>query len=131
MIGPETEPILHIALMIPNHCPLKRKGTKSVTRISVKAINPPPPMPWNDLPTRSVPKSLARAATRAPIRKKIRPTITIGLRPKMCENEAKLGWKIVEHRRKDVPDQNASIAVPLSLCAMIWRAQSIKWLSPF
>lgn len=119
IIGPVTDPTLHIALMIPNHWPLNRNGIKSVTRISVKAINPPPPIPWNDLPTSSMPKLLDKAATIAPIRKKTRAVITRGLRPKMCEKEAKLGWNIVEVRRKDVPDQKASIAVPLSFCDMI------------
>lgn len=90
-MGPVTDPILHIALMKPNHWPRKRNGTISVTKISVKAINPPPPIPWNDLPTSRVPKSFDRAATMAPMRKKTRATITIGFRPKMCENEAKLG----------------------------------------
>jgi hypothetical protein len=42
-----------------------------------------------------------------------------GLRPKMWEKEPRTGWKIVEVRRKEVPDQKASIAVPLSTLAMI------------
>lgn len=37
---------------------------------------------------------------------------TKGLRPKIWESEAKLGWKTVEVRRKEVPDQKASMAVP-------------------
>ncbi len=40
----------------------------------------------------------------------------------MCENEAKLGWKIVEVSRKEVPAQKASIAVPLSCFAIIWSS---------
>jgi len=51
--------------------------------------------------------------------KRTSETIITGFRPKMWEKEAKFGWKIVEQRRKEVPDQKASIAVPLSLSAMI------------
>ena len=43
----------------------------------------------------------------------------------MCEKEAKLGWNMVEVRRKDVPDQKASIAVPLSFCAMIYISVNV------
>jgi hypothetical protein len=57
----------------------------------------------------------------APTRKKISATMITGLRPKICENEAKLGWKIVDVRRKEVPAQKASIALPLSCLAMIWK----------
>ena len=59
----------------------------------------------------------------APTMKKTSETIITGFRPKMWEKEAKFGWKIVEQRRKDVPDQKASIAVPLSLSAIIWPGQ--------
>ena len=37
----------------------------------------------------------------------------------MWEKDAKLGWKMVEQSRKDVPDQKASMAVPLSFRATI------------
>lgn len=43
-----------------------------------------------------------------------------GLRPKMLESEPVMGWKTVEVRRKEVPAQKASIAVPPSFWAMIW-----------
>ncbi len=33
------------------------------------------------------------------------------LRPMMCENDAQVGWKTVEQRRKHVPHQKAWIAV--------------------
>ena len=82
-MGPVTEPTLHIALMIPNHWPLCLSGTKSVTRISVRAMSPPPPTPWRDLPTRRDPNPSAVAATMAPMRKKTRATITRVFRPKM------------------------------------------------
>jgi hypothetical protein len=39
-------------------------------------------------------------------------TIITGMRPKICEKLAKFGWKTVLARRKAVPDQNASMAVP-------------------
>ncbi len=120
MIGPVTEPTLHMALIIPNHCPLSLSGTKSVTTISVSAISPPPPIPCSERPTSRGPKFFETPATIAPTRKKTRATMMTCLRPKMCEKLAKLGWKMVEHSRKEVPAQNASIAVPFSFCAIIW-----------
>ena len=56
----------------------------------------------------------------APTRNRTRATMMTGRRPKMCEKEAKEGWKMVEVRRKDVPAQKASMAVPLRRLAMIW-----------
>lgn len=41
----------------------------------------------------------------------------------MWEKEAKFGWKMVEQSKKDVPDQKASIADPLSFWAMICEGQ--------
>ena len=114
MTGPETEPMAHIPLMMPNHWPLKRSGTKSVTTISVKAIRPPPPMPCSERPTRRTANSLATAQMMAPTVKKTKAVKIMGLRPKMWEKEAKLGWKMVEQSKKDVPDQKASMAEPLS-----------------
>ena len=118
MMGPVTLPMLHILLINPNHCPLNLNGTRSVTTISVKAISPPPPIPWSERPTNKGPKLFETDATMAPTKKKTRATMITGLRPKICEKEAKLGWKMVEVRRKDVPAQKASIAVPLSCLAM-------------
>lgn len=66
---------------------------------------------------------MATAATMAPMVKKTRATMTKGLRPKMCENDAKFGWKTVEVSKKDVPAQKASMAVPFSAWAMICRYQ--------
>lgn len=51
----------------------------------------------------------------APAVKKTRATRMRALRPKMSERAAKVGWKTVEVRRKEVPDQKASMAVPPSL----------------
>lgn len=52
--------------------------------------------------------------------------ISTGLRPKMWEKDAKVGWNTVEVRRKEVPAQKACIAVPLSsfaiVCTYISRA---------
>lgn len=112
MIGPDTDPKAHMELMRPNHLPLNLNGTRSVTTISVRAIKPPPPIPCNERPTSKTSKFGLVAATMAPTTKKTRPTMIIGFLPKMCEKLAKLGWKMVEHRRKEVPDQKASIAVP-------------------
>lgn len=55
----------------------------------------------------------------APMVKKTSATRISALRPKMSEREAKLGWKTVDVRRKDVPDQKASIALPWSFSEMI------------
>lgn len=123
--GPETEPMAHMPLIIPNHWPLSRSGTRSVTTISVRAISPPPPMPCKERPTRRVENSLATAQTIAPTRKNTKPVRIIGLRPKMWEKEAKLGWKMVEQSKNDVPDQKASMADPLSFWAMIYQGSNL------
>ena len=34
------------------------------------------------------------------------------MRPSMWENEAKVGWKTVDDKRKAVPHQKAAIALP-------------------
>ncbi len=120
IIGPVTDPIDHIALIMPNHCPRILNGTRSVTTISVSTSKPPPPIPCKERPTSNVAKLFATPATIAPIIKRTRAIIITGFRPKMWEKEAKFGWKMVEQRRKEVPDQKASIAVPLSLSAMIY-----------
>jgi hypothetical protein len=67
-------------------------------------------------------KFLASPATNAPIANKVSAPNTNGLRPKICEKDAKLGWKTVDVRRKEVPDQKASMAVPWSFAAMMGRA---------
>jgi hypothetical protein len=54
----------------------------------------------------------------APAVKKTSARIRSGLRPKACERLAKLGWKTVERRRKEVPAQKASMAVPLRSLVM-------------
>jgi hypothetical protein len=67
-------------------------------------------------------KFLASPATNAPIANNVSAPNTNGLRPKICEKDAKLGWKTVDVRRKEVPDQKASMAVPCSFAAMMGRA---------
>jgi hypothetical protein len=67
-------------------------------------------------------KFLASPATNAPIANKVSAPNTNGLRPKICEKDAKLGWKTVDVRRKEVPDQKASMAVPCSFAAMMGSA---------
>lgn len=111
-MGPVTEPMLHMALINPNHWPLSLNGIRSVTTISVKATSPPPPIPCKERPTSKGPKLLDADAMTAPTKKKTSATMIVGLRPKICENDAKLGWKTVLVSRKLVPLQNASIAVP-------------------
>jgi hypothetical protein len=49
-------------------------------------------------------------------------TMIIGIRPKICDNEANDGWNTVEASRKDVPDQKASIAVPCRASAIFGKA---------
>jgi hypothetical protein len=88
MTGPVTLPIAHIPPMIPTKFPRYRRGTKSVTTISVMAIMPPPPTPCSDLPVSSNVKLLARAAIRTPIKKNVIAINTIGLRPKMWLKDA-------------------------------------------
>lgn len=121
----------HIALIMPNQFPRILNGTRSVTTISVRTIRAPPPIPCRERPTSKVAKSFATPATIAPIMNRTRATIITGFRPKMWEKEAKFGWKTVEQRRKEVPDQKASIAVPLSLSVMIYirRGQILSTLS--
>lgn len=120
--GPTTVPRAHMELMKLNHLPRSRRGTRSVTTISVSAITPPPPMPWMDLPTRMTPKLFATAAMMAPTPKKVKLMKMIGFRPKMELKFPSTGWKTVVVRRKAVPAQNASIAVPPSSFAMMGRA---------
>lgn len=43
-------------------------------------------------------------------------TSSTGLRPMMWDKEAHVGWKTVDVRRKEVPAQNASMAVPFKFC---------------
>jgi hypothetical protein len=61
----------------------------------------------------------------APEVKKIRARMRSGLRPKAWEKLTKLGWKTVEARRKEVPAQNASTAVPLRSLVMAYFAVGI------
>ncbi len=88
---PLTLPIAHIILISPNHLPLSLNVTRSVTITYVKAMIPPPPTPWTLLPTSKTVKSRANAAMMVPAVKKVKASKTIGLRPKMCEKDAKLG----------------------------------------
>lgn len=87
---------------------------------------PPPPTPWMERPTRMTVKLSATAATIEPARKKPRLMYIRVLRPNMCEKEPSTGWKTVDVKRNDVPDQNASMAVPPRALAMIcqWLANN-------
>lgn len=119
MIGPDTDPIAHIIDRNPKNLPRSRNGTRSVTIISVREMIPPPPTPWIERPTRMTVKLFATPAMMAPMVKKTRETRMRARRPKMSEREAKFGWKTVEVRRKEVPDQKASIALPWSFSEII------------
>lgn len=70
-------------------------------------------------------KLLAAAGMIDPARKKARLMYIKALRPKTCENDPMIGWNTVDVRRNEVPDQNASMAEPLSAFAMIGRATEI------
>lgn len=80
---------------------------------------PPPPIPWTVRPTSKSVNPLATAARMAPTVKKTNASRTIGFLPKMSENNPKLGCRTVEASKKEVPDQNASMAEPRSFCEMI------------
>ena len=54
----------------------------------------------------------------APRVNKVRVKRRMGLRPRRVEREDWTGWKTVEERRKDVPAQKASMALP-------WRVWEI------
>jgi len=117
-----TVPRAHIDEINANHLPRSRRGTMSQAIISVRAIIPPPPMPCTERPTRMTVKFFATAAIIAPAPNRARETYTRGLRPKMWEKLPMIGWNTVLVRRKLVPDQKASIAVPPSVFAMMGRA---------
>lgn len=67
-------------------------------------------------------KFLLSAQRIAPTAKKASESINTGLRPKIWLKEAKIGCRTVDVNKNDVPDQNASIALPLSFSAMIGKA---------
>ena len=118
MTGPLTEPIAHIRLIQANHRPLSLKDTMSVMMTYVSALSPPPPTPCTVRPTRRVVIFWAMAEMTAPAVNNVRATRSTDLRPNMWEREAHVGWKTVLVRRKEVPAQNASIAVPLRSAAI-------------
>ena len=83
---------------------------------------PPPPKPCIDLPTSSIAKFFAVPANITPTKNRITLVMMTGIRPNIWLNEAELGCTTVEQRRKDVPAQKDSIAVPWSFRAMVGRA---------
>lgn len=52
----------------------------------------------------------------------------MGLRPNTVLNDPRTGWNTVHVRRNDVPDQNASMADPLSFFAITYAGQSVTCL---
>lgn len=91
-----------------------------MTTTSERTAIPPPPTPCRHRPTRICVKSFAIPATKDPMRKKSRLIRIIGRRPKISDRVAVVGWKTVEHSKKDVPLQKACIAVP-------WREDAISY----
>ena len=81
-------------------------------RISNREMMPPPPIPWMLRPIRREVIFWASAQTIAPTVNMTRAMSRRGLRPKRCESEAKVGWKTVEQRRKEVPHQKAAMGLP-------------------
>jgi hypothetical protein len=69
-------------------------------------------------PTSIGAKVLATLETMTPTRKRMMHTVKTGIRPKIWDRAAKGGWKTAELRRKLVPVQNASIALPRRLSAI-------------
>ncbi len=61
-----------------------------------------------------------------PTKKNAMLAIITGIRPKIWLKLAKLGWNTVDARRKDVPAQKASMAVPWSFFAMMGRATDME-----
>jgi hypothetical protein len=83
-----------------------------------RRIIPPPPTPWMVRPTSRVMKSFATLAMMIPTRKNMVQVVSTTLRPKMSDRAPVGSWKTVELRRKLVPVQNASMAVPCRLFEM-------------
>lgn len=86
---------------------------------------PPQPRPWIARPLSISINEVEAPHITAPEVKNIKARMRSGLRPKACERLTKLGWKTVEARRKDVPAQNASTAVPLRSLVMAYFAVGI------
>jgi hypothetical protein len=113
-MGPMTVPMAHDAERPENHTPRCASGIRSVITTSDSARMPPPPMPWMVRPTRRTVKLLASAATMAPAPNHTQLPCSATRRPKMELADAMLGCSTQLARRKLVPVQNASSAVPLS-----------------
>lgn len=135
MTGPTTVPKLQIPLNIPKYFALSLRGTISAMSMAVRVIIPPPPIPCRDRPISMWVKFWATPATIAPIVNHAIATSTKGFRPNKSDSEEKTGWKTkcvlvmfsfqldpdvpAEHSVKEVPVQNASIAVPPSSCDIV------------
>lgn len=90
-IGPVTVPSAQGTLMNPNHCPRNRKGTRSVTMMSVTAVTPPIPIPCKHLPLNITVKLPACAAIRHPAASAVAHRVKAFLPPKMSDKHAQLG----------------------------------------
>lgn len=71
-------------------------------------------------------KLCAKAQIKEPIAKQETETRIEGLRPSIWEMEAKVGWMTVDVRRKDVPVQKASMAVPWRSWAIIFGVSQVR-----
>lgn len=119
--GSVTEPTAHVKLWKPNQAPRCRSGTRSVIKISVRLIIPPPLISWMVRAARRIEKFLATAATTESSANSATAVQIVPLRSKSWDIEAKMGWTTVLVKKKDVPHQKASTAVPRRFCAIILR----------
>ena len=126
MTGPATLPTAQVMAMIPTYLPRSLSGARSVMMTLESAWMPPPPMPWMVRPTRRTAKLWETAAMMAPAVKRVRAMRRIGLSPNTSEKEAKLGWKTVDARRKEVPLQKASTPDPWSSSAIVCRKPRLE-----
>jgi hypothetical protein len=74
------------------------------------------------LPTNITVKFFDTPHIMAPIVNSVSAMRKMGRRPKTCEKATNVGCQTVDARRKEVPVQSASIAVPLRAAEMVWMS---------
>ena len=112
MTGPVTEPKAQIPPIKPEYAPRNRMGTKSVMIMSLSKTIPPPPIPCMVRPTSITIELCATLEMIMPAVKQTMANVRVGKRPKMCNRAPRGRRKMVELRRKLVPVQKDSMAVP-------------------
>lgn len=85
----------------------------------VSAEIPPPPIPWTARPASRVAKLLAIEAMMDPTVKNRMADMRTDFRSMMWEMDIQVGMKMVLVKRKDVPVQKASMAVPCRAVAIV------------